>query len=365
MSGAEPTGGAAVASVAAAPLRIGMLGASRIAELAILEATAQTGDVRASVAARDAARAREYAAANGFEGIAASYEALIADDSLDLVYIGLPNALHAEWTAKALEAGRNVLVEKPFASNLEEFDRVVRRLDASGSWAWEAFHYADHPLITRVLEVLASGEIGELEDISVRMLMPDPGAADPRWSFDLAGGAMMDLGCYALHAILTLAGAGGYAVELLGASATGAAGDARVDAAAEAQFALVPGAPGPAGATGAGAARQASASLTTSMLHHEFDFALEVRGSLGTICAPNFVKPQEDNRLTVTTAAHERHERVTETSSYVFQLERVRGELSAGTRDAERLGLSRATMALIDQIYLTSGLPVRPARLTD
>ena len=332
----------------AAPLRIGMLGASRIAELAVIEASSHTGDVRAAVAARDPERATAYAAEHGFDGIRESYAELIVDDSLDLIYIGLPNGLHAEWTARALEAGRSVLVEKPFAANLEEFDRVANRMATARGWAWEAFHYADHPLMARVLEPLETGEIGDLRAVTVHMLMPDPGATDPRWSFDLAGGAMMDLGCYALNALLTIGDATGKAVTLVDARATPYAADARVDAAVDADLTL----------------GEAAVTMRASMEHDVFDFSLELVGTTGSLLAPNFVKPQEDDRLIVRTQAGEREERVGARSSYVYQLERVRRELRAGTRDDAHLQRSRATMALIDDIYAAAGLPVRPARLT-
>ena len=349
---------AAQASAAAqpgqeAPLRIGMLGASRIAELAVIDASEHTGDARAAVAARDPERARAYAAEHGFEGTRDDYAELVADDSLDLIYIGLPNGLHAEWTAQALEAGRAVLVEKPFAANLEEFDRAAKRLETSQGWAWEAFHYADHPLIARVLELLQGGEIGELREVTVHMLMPDPGATDPRWNFDLAGGTMMDLGCYALHALLTIGDALGHKVTLDGAKATTYAADERVDASVEAELTL----------------GDAAVTLRTSMEHDVFDFSLELTGTKGSLFSPNFVKPQEDDRLIVRTTAgesvFEREERVGTQSSYVYQLERIRRELRSGVRNSEDLARSRNTMSLIDDIYTATGLPLRPGRLND
>lgn len=123
--------GSQVGGGSAAPLRIGMLGASRIAEVSITQPTADTGDIRAALAARDPERARRFAAEDGDGVVYDSYDALIADDSLDLIYIGLPNGLHAQWTVAALQAGRNVLVEKPFAANLAEFDVVAKALSTS------------------------------------------------------------------------------------------------------------------------------------------------------------------------------------------------------------------------------------------
>lgn len=339
-----------------APLRIGMLGASRIAEVAILEATEITGDVRAIVAARDPERARAYAAAHGFERATGSYDDVLADDSLDLVYIGLPNGLHAEWTAKALAAGRNVLVEKPMAANLAEFDRAVAGLDASAGWVWEAFHYADHPAIRRLIEIVRSGEIGEVRGIDVHMDMPSPDPADPRWNFSLAGGTVMDLGCYALNALLLLAeelGGGALpaqpelVVESVDAVPYGP--DPRLDATLTAQLALggVP------------------VALHTSMESHGWDFGLEVTGTAGEVFLPNFVKPQEDGRLIVRQGSASRTEDVSPVSSYAYQLRRVHRAIRTGDRSADLLARSRRTIALIDELYAGAGLPLRPARLLD
>ena len=330
-----------------APLRIGLLGASRIAELAVSDASRATGDVRAAVAARDPERASAYAAEHGYDGIRDDYESLIADDSLDLVYIGLPNGLHAEWTVRALAAGRSVLVEKPFAANLAEFDVVAGALAGASGWAWEAFHYADHPLMARVRELLAAGAVGELREVRVVMAMPSPPASDPRWSFDLAGGTMMDLGCYALNALLVLGEASGRELSLRAAEADPYGPDPRLDATVRATLDLggVP------------------VDLRTSMESPDWEFSLRIVGDRGEILAPNFVKPQEDDRLIVTTAEGTREERTGTVSSYVHQLRRIREAIRSGERSTAELDRSRRTMALIDEVYAASGLPLRPGRL--
>ncbi|TDP93314.1 putative dehydrogenase [Leucobacter luti] len=327
-----------------APLRIGLLGASRIAELAIIEASRDTGDVRAAVAARDPERARVFASKHDFESSHADYEALIADESLDLLYIGLPNGLHAEWTVKALRAGRSVLVEKPFAANLGEFDVVAAELERATGWAWEAFHYADHPLMSRLLDVVRSGEIGELREVQVAMLMPSPPATDPRWNFELAGGTMMDLGCYAVNALLVLADALALPVSLATATGVPHEPDARLDAsiAAELRLGDVP------------------ATLRASMVSAEWEFSFRVIGERGEVRSPNFVKPQEDDRLLVTVGSETREERTGTISSYAYQLRRIREALHAGERSAAELDRSRRTMELIDAIYTLSGFPLRP-----
>lgn len=334
-----------------APLRVGLLGASRIAEEAITDASRETGDIRAAVAARDPERARAYADEHGYDGIRGSYEELVADETLDLIYIGLPNGLHAEWTVRALEAGRSVLVEKPFASNLAEFDAVAARLEGSAGWAWEAFHYADHPLMERLVEVVSSGEIGDLREVQVNMCMPAPAASDPRWSFDLAGGALMDVGCYAINGLLMLGDALGLPLSLRSADADVVEAEPRIDETVRARFDL----------------GGAAVSMRTSMVNPVWDFSFLVVGSRGGVFAPNFVKPQEDDRLIVRTAGaggeqQEREERLGTVSSYAYQLRRVREAVRSGERSREGLERSRRTMALIDEVYAASGMPVRPAR---
>lgn len=338
------------------PLRIGLLGASRIAELAITEASHATGDVRAAVAARDPERARAYADEHGYEEVRASYEDLLADDTLDLIYIGLPNGLHAEWTVRALEAGRSVLVEKPFAANLAEFDAAAAHFSSGTTtqrpWAWEAFHYADHPMLQRLTDIVRSGEIGELREVRVAMKMPAPADTDPRWNFDLAGGAMMDLGCYALNILLVLGETIGEDLELIDAEATPYAHDERVDAAVTAKLTL--------GAV--------SVAMEISMVSPEWDFGIVLVGSQGSLTVPNFVKPQEDDRLIVRLeGADERVEHAGSESSYIFQLRRIREALrdpaATAHRDLVELARSRRTAQQIDAIYTASGLPLRPGTL--
>lgn len=333
------------------PMRIGVLGASRIAEVAITEAAEKTGDVLAGVAARDPQRAADYAKRYGYERAYASYAELIADDTLDLVYIGLANAFHAEWTIAAVEAGRSVLVEKPFASNLAEFDRVAESMRRSPGWAWEAFHHAHHPVMKRFLEVLGSGEIGDVENIRIRTRMPPPGAGDPRWNFDLAGGALMDVGCYALHAMNAMGDVLGAPAQLVSASMTPADEDSRVDAETRAEYRL----------------GRAGVSIDASMLKESpddgrdpFDFSLLAEGTRGSLRTPAFVRPFIDGRVFVTVDGEERVEDQGTVSSYKYQLEHVRALVRAGDRSEEELARSRRVAAQIDEAYTAGGLPLRP-----
>ena len=180
-------------------LRIGVLGASRIAELAIVGPAQELGHRLVAVAARDPQRAQLFAEKHGVERVLASYDDVVSDPGVDVVYNPLANALHAPWNLAAVAAGKPVLTEKPFARDRAEAQQVAAAADAAGITVMEGFHYLFHPVTRRALELAGDGTLGELVHVEVRMAMPAPEDDDPRWSLGLAGGALMDLGCYGLH----------------------------------------------------------------------------------------------------------------------------------------------------------------------
>src|SRR5260370_20918105 len=180
-------------------LRIGVLGASRIAALAIVDPARELGHRLVAVAARDPQRAKLFAERQGVERVLASYDEVINDPDVDVVYNPLANSLHAPWNLAAVAAGKPVLTEKPFARDRAEAQRVAAAADAAGITVMEGFHYLFHPVTRRALELAGDGTLGELIHVAVRMAMPAPEEGDPRWSLELAGGALMDLGCYGLH----------------------------------------------------------------------------------------------------------------------------------------------------------------------
>src|SRR5690349_4720371 len=151
------------------------------------------------VAARDRRRAEAFATEHGVERATDSYAAVLADPEVEVVYNPLPNALHGPWNFAAVEAGKHVLSEKPFASTAEEAEEV-RAAQKAGVTVVEGFHYLFHPVMRRLVTLLTSGELGDLQRVEAVIAMPPPVDDDLRWSFDLAGGALMDLGCYGLHA---------------------------------------------------------------------------------------------------------------------------------------------------------------------
>jgi predicted dehydrogenase len=126
----------------------------------------------------------------------ASYETLLADPEVDAVYIPLPNGDHVEWTAKALEAGKHVLCEKPLALRAEEIDRLIALRDRSGKLAAEAFMVVHHPQWVRVRELLAQGAIGRLRHVQGAFTFFNDDPANIRNMPELGGGALRDIGVY-------------------------------------------------------------------------------------------------------------------------------------------------------------------------
>lgn len=190
-------------------IRIGIIGAARVAVYAMLAPAQDNAQVSvAAIAARDPARARAFAKAHGIARVHESYEALIGDPAIDLVYVATPPTLHADVAIAALRAGKHVLVEKPFAANAAEAKAILDAARAAGRRAFEAFHYRHHRLWGRIVEIVRSGALGPLTTIEAGFHVPIAKSADEfRWNPRLGGGALMDLGCYALQWARVVAGA--------------------------------------------------------------------------------------------------------------------------------------------------------------
>ena len=158
LKGTRVSAGIAPMGENAAPVRIGILGASRFAPMILIKPARENDEVVvAAVADRDVSRARAFAAKHSIARAHDSYEALIADPDLDAVYIVLPNSLHGRWTRAALAAGKHVLCEKPFMANAAEAREIAELAATSDRVVMEAIQYRYHPLTARVEQIIASG----------------------------------------------------------------------------------------------------------------------------------------------------------------------------------------------------------------
>ncbi|MGD9986853.1 Gfo/Idh/MocA family protein [Pseudonocardia sp.] len=324
-------------------LRIGVLGAARISGQAIVDPARATGDRLVAVAARDPARAKDFAAAHHVERVVGSYAELVADPEVDVVYNPLANAFHGPWNLAAVQAGRHVLTEKPFASNAAEARAVRDAAVAAGVTIVEGFHYVHHPVALRLRSLVESGSLGTLQRIETHFRMPAPPDSDPRWQLDLAGGATMDLGCYALHLHRFL----GSSPAVVSARAGERAGHPGVDEWLEADLVHADG--------------------TTGLAHCHMasDFwqiTCRVVGSRGEALAHNIVLPQQDDRITVTIDGRERVEHLGTRSTYTYQLEALGAHLRGEKPFPLDVDDAVATAELIDAAYAAAGLSPRPSR---
>ena len=182
-----------------APINRRILDAARESDLAEVVA----------VGSRDQARAEAYALEHGIPRAHGSYEALLGDPDLEAIYVSVPNGLHVEWTLRALEAGKHVLVEKPLSRRAEEVERMFDVADSAGLVVSEGFMWRHHPQTAKLAQLLEDGAIGALRLVRVGFSFPleaERSADDARFSAELDGGAMMDLGCYCVSALRFVAG---------------------------------------------------------------------------------------------------------------------------------------------------------------
>jgi D-xylose 1-dehydrogenase (NADP+, D-xylono-1,5-lactone-forming) len=191
----------------AQPLRIGVIGAAKIAR-AFLAGVAQSKRVVVTtVASRQLAKAQAFAADTGLPRALGSYEALLADPAIDAIYNPLPNSLHAEWSIRAVEAGKHVLCEKPLAMSANEARAMFAAAAKHGRHLVEAYPYRSQPQTLKLAELIAAGAIGRVRLIraSFGVYFDDP--TNIRLIPDLGGGSLMDAGSYAVSLALLVAGA--------------------------------------------------------------------------------------------------------------------------------------------------------------
>ncbi|WP_438486713.1 Gfo/Idh/MocA family protein [Streptomyces sp. S186] len=190
------------------PLRFGVLGCADIARRRMLPAMAVAADIEiAAVASRCQARAAEVAAAHGARPVS-GYDRLLADPSVDAVYVPLPVALHAEWVAAALDAGKHVLAEKPLTTDPATTRTLLARAAGKGLVLRENVLFVHHGRHAAVRALIADGAIGAPRALHAAFTVPAPGDDNIRHQPDLGGGALADIGLYPVRAAVHLLGVG-------------------------------------------------------------------------------------------------------------------------------------------------------------
>ena len=324
-----------------ARLRLGILGAAKIAPSALVRPAREVPDVDVvSVAARDPQRARAFADKHAIGRVMPSYAALVEDPEVDAIYNPLPNGLHGRWTLAAVAAGKHVLCEKPFTANAEEARTVAGAGNAAGVVVMEAFHYRHHPLAARMRAVVEQGLIGEVRHIEAWMCFPLPFRKDIRYRLDLAGGATMDAGCYALNMIRFMA-----AAEPRVVSAQAKLSSPGVDRAMVADLSFADGR----------TARMHTSMLSSSVLR----IAVRVTGDRGELRVLNPTAPQHYHRLVVRSPAGKRVEHLAGPSTYQHQLEHFAAAVLDGGPVITTTADAVANMTVIDAVYAAAGLPAR------
>ena len=312
-------------------LRIGILGAARVATYAMIDAARDIDGVTVqAVAARDPARARAYADEHGIARSYPDYQALIEAGDVDAVYVALPPNLHAHWSIAALAAGKPVLCEKPFALTIADAEAMFAAEKAHDGLLMEAQHSHYHPLSAFMRDLVQSGDLGTITQVDAMFDAPVPAIpGEIRYDRAVGGGAIWDLGTYPAY---WLRSALGEEPEVVSASQRRADGGA--DIATDARLRTPPG---------------AEITLRCAM---DQPFAVHIRftGTTGWLAIRNPLAPHMGHscRWEVAGTTHERQ--FDAPSTYALQLAAFRDAVLHGTPVATRGADSIATIRLLTAI---------------
>jgi predicted dehydrogenase len=321
------------------PLRIGILGAAGIAPRSIIHPADRRDDVViAAVASRNLDSAQAYAREHSIERAFGSYEELLADPTIDLVYVALPPSEHAFWSIMALEGGKDVLCEKPFGMNADQARRMRATADSTGRRLIEAFHDRYHPLSLELDAIKASGRLGDILsfDCEFSYIIPfDP--LSLRHDPALGGGALMDLGCYPVHAARAFFGSEPTVVD-----ATATLNPLGTDMSMEAHLRFESG---------------ATARVFSSMdITETFVSTLTIVGTKATLEVENLIFPSEGHSIRETANGVTRPLTVRGSETYDHQLEAIIRGLATGEQLLTEGDDSIANMVVMDAIYAKAGI---------
>jgi len=327
--------------MSAEPIRVGIIGAARVAPSALLRPAADVDGITVtSVASRDHARAQSFARRHAIPQAHASYEHLLNDDEVDAVYIATPAAHHARWILAAIAAGKHVLCEKPFTSNAT----AARAVEAAASEApelvvMEAYHTAYHPFQQRLRDVIVSGDLGTVVSARATFAIPLISRKAIQWNPALGGGGLLDVGYYPLRQVRELFGE----PERVLQSRAWAKGDVDRRLEATLQF--------PHGVR--------AQVISAIWSHRVLASRLEVVGDRGRLRASWPYHPQSGTRMVVESGQSRRKEVADRRPTYAFQLEGFRDAIRSGVPPITGPAQAVAQLEAIDDLYGAAGLRPR------
>jgi predicted dehydrogenase len=341
-TGQAPTAGGPGTS--SSPYKIGMLGSGFVTQLAMINPIKQVPELRLdAVGSRSAERGREFADKNGIPR-SMDYETLIRDPAIDIVYIALPISLHAEWTIRALEAGKHVLCEKSMTANAAEAASVAGAVRKSGRVFMEGYHYPYHPFWKRVHELLNTRAIGPIKSVeatfdALPMKLTQP--ENIRGQFETGGGALLDAGCYPLSALYYILGDH---QKVVSAKAGVFDTDRRVDLSMAATLTFSGGVQG---------------TLHTDWRATTGKSNVTVHGDAGTLTIDRFFMPHSGGSLRMEWDGRSYTEKADTTSTFVYQLRELARCIRDGAPVLTSADNGARIMRAADAIYKKSGLSLR------
>jgi xylose dehydrogenase (NAD/NADP) len=268
-------------------LRWGILGTARINRLVIPALHASPNNELVAVASRNLSHGQDYAAQWEIPQALGSYQELINSDQIDVVYIPLPNHMHAEWTIKAAEAGKHVLCEKPLALSVSEVDSIRASAEKNSVKIVEAFMYRHHPQTLKVRDLIESGALGQIGYMrgTFSFILDRPG--NIRWSPETGGGSLWDIGCYPVSYAQMVMGSA--PVELFASQVIGPSG---VDLSFTGQMHYP---------------NEGFAQIQSSFVLPYYS-SIEIRGTKGTIIVPDPYNPKTNETRIIVIRENDREE---------------------------------------------------------
>jgi len=322
------------------PLRWGLLSTAKINEALLEPLRASKRNTLAAVASRSQETAEAYAKKHDISKAYGSYQALLADPEIDVIYNPLPNHMHAEWTVNAVEAGKHVLVEKPIALSVAEVEAMEAAAQKHKRVVAEAFMYRHHPQTIKVIDIVGSGKLGKVNFVHGSFTIQFTRAGNYRLDPEQGGGALWDVGCYPLSFTRALLKA--EPLEVFGWQLKGSSG---IDETFVAQMRFP---------------NDVYAQFDCSFIL-PFRAVLEVVGNEGRLTVPTPFKPGENEHLLLT-----RPNGVTDTitipgqSLYIGEVEDMADAVLLGKSPRVSLADSRANVAAILALFESArtGKPV-------